>query len=416
VNRVCVLMGRQRSVIRKHSTFPIGDKPEIWRVALTGGPCGGKSTCMASIDERMTLLGYKVFRVPEAATMLITGGIGFGPAYSEQCTVKTQTGLIKTQMTLEDCFYAHAYHSCQKAVVLCDRGAMDSTAYMSEEQFATMCAAEGWDETKLRDERYDHVLHLVTAAIGAEEFYTTQNNAARLETAEQAAELDNRIAKAWIGHEHLRILDNSTGFAEKVERAVQSICKRVGEPVPTGHKRYFLLDPRCFKALKEVKGLKTVSMQLEYTYLRREPKQPRVRIERRGENYPYVYTYTTRVRGSGGDTEHEDLAHDVKRPISGRDFRLLLKQASPTHDTLVKERQVFMWNNTAWEVDVLREPEVYRGMCFLAVDALEEQKHRKLELPSFLQKYIIQEVTNDERYRSYDLSKQPIRFPRRRDT
>ena len=38
---------------------------------------------------------------------------------------------------------------------------------------------EGWTWASLRDKRYDRVLHLVTAAIGAEEFYTRSNNTAR---------------------------------------------------------------------------------------------------------------------------------------------------------------------------------------------------------------------------------------------
>ena len=49
--------------------------------------------------------------------------------------------------------------------------------------------------------RYDLVLHLVTAASGAEAFYTNANNTARRETADEARGLDSRIlkviGKAW---------------------------------------------------------------------------------------------------------------------------------------------------------------------------------------------------------------------------
>ena len=37
------------------------------------------------------------------------------------------------------------------------------------------------DTEQLRDGRYDGVVHLVSAAVGAEEHYTTANNAARRE-------------------------------------------------------------------------------------------------------------------------------------------------------------------------------------------------------------------------------------------
>ena len=40
---------------------------------------------------------------------------------------------------------------------------------------------------------YDAVFHMVTAAKGAERFYTTENNKARTETVEQAAAMDDNI-------------------------------------------------------------------------------------------------------------------------------------------------------------------------------------------------------------------------------
>ncbi|MBQ3724982.1 MAG: hypothetical protein II904_05630, partial [Oscillospiraceae bacterium] len=44
------------------------------------------------------------------------------------------------------------------------------------------------------------------AAKGAEAFYTTDNNTARVETLEEAIELDAKTLAAWAGHPHLRII------------------------------------------------------------------------------------------------------------------------------------------------------------------------------------------------------------------
>lgn len=52
--------------------------------------------------------------------------------------------------------------------------------------------------------RYDAVIHLVSAAIGAEKYYTTENNAARTETIEEAQALDFRVLNAWVGHPTIR--------------------------------------------------------------------------------------------------------------------------------------------------------------------------------------------------------------------
>lgn len=59
-------------------------KPFVWKVVLTGGPCGGKSTAMSSISQRLKSLGYDVYCVPEVATLLITGGLSFVQLSKEQ--------------------------------------------------------------------------------------------------------------------------------------------------------------------------------------------------------------------------------------------------------------------------------------------------------------------------------------------
>lgn len=70
----------------------------------------------------------------------------------------------------------------------------------------------------MRDNRYDAILHLVTAADGAESFYTLTNNVVRKESNAEAREMDKKTLDCWTGHEHLYIVDNSTGFDEKVLR------------------------------------------------------------------------------------------------------------------------------------------------------------------------------------------------------
>ncbi len=53
----------------------------------------------------------------------------------------------------------------------------------------------GWDSIQLRDARYDQVVHMMTAASGAEQFYQLANNSARSEGIELARELDTKAAQ-----------------------------------------------------------------------------------------------------------------------------------------------------------------------------------------------------------------------------
>jgi len=55
----------------------------------------------------------------------------------------------------------------------------------------------------LRDKRYDSIIHLVTAADGAESFYTLENNVARYEDVPTAIKVDQNLQNAWKGHPHL---------------------------------------------------------------------------------------------------------------------------------------------------------------------------------------------------------------------
>ena len=81
-------------------------------------------------------------------------------------------------------------------LIVCDRGALDNKAYMSPSDFHRVLGALNLSEVKLRDQ-YDAVFHLVTAAKGAAEFYTLENNADRTETVEQTAALDDKLIAAW---------------------------------------------------------------------------------------------------------------------------------------------------------------------------------------------------------------------------
>jgi hypothetical protein len=73
--------------------------------------------------------------------------------------------------------------------------------------------------------RYDLVLHLVTAADGAAQHYTTANNLARTETPAEAVALDQRFQAAWGRHPSVErvVVDNSTDFAGKVKRSVEAV-------------------------------------------------------------------------------------------------------------------------------------------------------------------------------------------------
>ena len=65
---------RMQDVHLDHPKVISASKHPIYRVCLTGGPCAGKTTALATITLQLTTKGFKVLLVPEAATMMMIGG------------------------------------------------------------------------------------------------------------------------------------------------------------------------------------------------------------------------------------------------------------------------------------------------------------------------------------------------------
>ena len=120
-------------------------------------------------------------------------------------------------------------------------------------------------EQELRD-GYDAVFHMVTAAKGAERFYTTANNKVRTESPEQARALDDKLLAAWTGHPHLRVIGNTGSFEDKLKHLVAEIRSFLGEPRPMEIERKFLIEYPDIKWLESLPNCRKVD--IIQTYLR----------------------------------------------------------------------------------------------------------------------------------------------------
>jgi len=96
----------------------------------------------------------------------------------------------------------------------------------------------------LRDKRYDVVIHMVTAADGAEKFYTLENNAARYEDVPTAITVDQNLQNAWTGHPHHLIIGNDEeGFDRKIQKVINGVEKFAGISSSHGLFKKFLVEP-----------------------------------------------------------------------------------------------------------------------------------------------------------------------------
>lgn len=199
----------------------------IIRIALTGGPCAGKTTALAKIVETYSDLGYLVYALPEVPTIFANASINFATP-DRQYFYNIEKAVLKFQLQMEDTFLALAQSASKPVIIISDRGTMDISAYMDPAIWQAMLDELGLSEVKLRDARYDAVIHMVTAAIGAEQFYTTENNSARYESVEEARAVDGRILKAWTGHPQLQIVENNVDFGVKIAQVLSAIHRTAG--------------------------------------------------------------------------------------------------------------------------------------------------------------------------------------------
>ena len=192
----------------------------VTKIAITGGPCAGKTTALKVIRSEFSKRGFKVITIPEPATELISNGVTPWECSSseeyQRCQMEIQ--LVREAM------YERAARGMdyQKTLLVFDRGMLDNKCYMTDDEFARVLADLHRTEEALRA-NYDAVFHLVSAAKGAPEFYSTATNAIRYETLEEAAVLDDRFILAWQRHPHFHIIENKGSFDDKLQDLLQQL-------------------------------------------------------------------------------------------------------------------------------------------------------------------------------------------------
>lgn len=77
---------------------------------------------------------------------------------------------------------------------------MDGSVYVSRSQWQALMDDLGVSTVQIRDNRYDAVIHLMTAAIGAESFYVTEDGEPRYENLDEARQKDEALRHAYMGH------------------------------------------------------------------------------------------------------------------------------------------------------------------------------------------------------------------------
>lgn len=361
----------------------------IHRIVLTGGPCAGKTTAFARIEAELTSLGYKVFIVPETFTEMFGGGIKL----MEYPNLEFQDMLFRLQLFKED-IYDEAAEKCeeQNVVILHDRGVIDALAYTDVEDVSKIFRRNHTTLNTLMN-RYDAVIHMITAADGAEEAYLANqaNNAARYEDLDAAREADKALQAVWTGHPHLRIVDNSTDFSTKITRVLGEIFSILGKPAPLEIEKKILIKK---PAIPWLAGFARFSRQeIIQTYLCDDGSGIERRIRMRGTEGDYTFFYTEKKPVSPG------VRIEVERKITEKEYLNYLFETDCQKRQIKKTRYCFIYSNLYYELDVYP---FWDDKAILEIELSSEASN--FEIPEFITP--IKDVTDDPAYSNYQLASQ----------
>jgi predicted ATPase len=381
---------------------------KIYKFVLTGGPCSGKTTASERIQVFLRERGFRVFVAQEAATMLFLNGASPDDFSNPGCLYAFQQFVIDTQMSLENSFENYARSTQQDCVIICDRGIMDGSAYVEKDEWNGILNYAGLDTISAREGRYDAVFHLVSAADGAEEFYSLANNlGSRHESCSEANRQDKRTQLAWSGHPHHVIIDNrnTKTFEKKLEQLLSHLATYVGLPslARRSHK-FVLLTLPDLDSLPNVQVFDVEKVMLRSAFRTEnglvddnndtsgsirsigQGKELYSFVRRRSQGGFHAYGLTTvKLLESGEKVE-------LKQVISKRMYNMLTRNGDDKRHAVIQRRYCFLWEDQSFHIYEYLAPEETLGIFTLLCQCEGEPR-----IPPFLK---VGSLQNNEDYLS----------------
>ena len=347
------------------------------KIVVTGGPGGGKTSSKSAILEAVLKAGYIPIFIGETATEVKSSGLD--PVAGVLSVLEFQIFISKLQILKEELYLEELENSDKKFVVFLDRCMIDSKAFLSEEEWENLK-----NEIKLTDaqmfKRYDYVLHIVSAADGAEKYYTNENNAVRSETLEEAKVVEARNKEAYNGFPYIYYFGNETGFDEKINKVVGTVMSSLGMGKPIlGSQRKFLV-PKV--DVKELENLKAQSAVIEQYYLNTDENLFEIRIRKISYFGSTVYYYTKKDKKTL-------ITQEI--PISEREYNLLYDE-NKSSEKIMKIRWYFNFNNLYFHYDEFEFEGDFEKYGILEAQATDLQSN--ILLPDCFSNY--HDITNNK--------------------
>ena len=196
------------------------------------------------------------------------------------------------------------------------------------------------------------------------------------------------ITKTWTGHPHLRIIDNSTNFEDKLRRLIAEISSFLGEPEPFEIERKLLIEYPDIHWLESLPNCQRI--EIIQTYLKTDEDEE-VRVRQRGSDGHYIYTETTKR------TVSSVKRVEIERRLSEREYLRLLMNADTTRRQIRKDRYCLTYENQYFEIDVYP---FWEDKAIAEIELSDEST--EIKFPEEIR--VIREVADDEAYKNASLA------------
>ncbi|HEX8109158.1 MAG TPA: ATP-binding protein [Kofleriaceae bacterium] len=181
-------------------------------VVVTGGPGAGKTALLEVVQRDLC---WHAVVLPEAASILWRGQFPRHPTIAGRKAA--QRAIVRVQIEMQ----RMTIEEGRAGLIVCDRGTLDGLAYWpgSEREYFEDIAS-----TKQRElERYATVIHMRTPSLD----HGYMPSPFRIESAAEAALIDEQIDAAWAGHPRRFMIDSDDDFVAKLHRALDLIRAEV---------------------------------------------------------------------------------------------------------------------------------------------------------------------------------------------
>lgn len=256
-------------------------------------------------------------------------------------------------------------------------------------------AGNNWNAVELRDNRYNQIVHMVSAANGAEEFYSTEvilidfdlmifgNNrlhSRRIMLADPKAYRQPKIwtidrllpgwviptlmssiirlilRRKWI--EWLNVFARNWASTRAIVCCVHHVnwnswvnSKRArddGTLNEINKHIYFTTTVKCMPDDSEFPDF--ADFEVVHHYLQSAGPKLQPRLRKRGQNGHWTYIHTIRR------PHVNKQSVEVRTQLTHRDYQNLLAQRDDNHITIFKKRRCFLVNNQYFQLDIYKEP------------------------------------------------------------